>query len=1153
MAVNNYIRNKCNYNINKLSNDIYLYDFKSPILDYITDENETNATSNAIKGACYQIYCETVEYTSTSSNDNRFSFENTLTVTILEEKEETFYNLLDKIIKGSWMVLFKNVDGDIFIMNGEYPVMVSYQYVFNDEKTPNILTITFKVLQNVPTLNYRASIDVSDIWRSKPCGYNASRIESLKMIDKKRCEFDTNSFIITQKGEGALKDIEFNPLSMSFTDSFDGQEYTHTLSFSIPFDSYIYFFHYNLLEYLDNRYYALITTTNGNHIFSGFRRGLFPAYTINSSEGIINITLTSKSNDHSTISANEYTLITVEFKEYIKLFGECIDNNYTYTLLQEKNTDNYYCLNGFESEYPDYNIVESYNKFDTKFGFKLIDYSYDCLNECAINGLPSSIVFSKNVTSKTYTVSSKCDISFEYDNTLCTVDYQGTTLTVNNLSENEGTYTINVISEDGTVYKILCLVTFNVDADQTIHITAQEQKVTVNPINGITNITSVDTTLRYTPNQYGNGYVFSVPRNNSTAETVNYTITIKYNDNTTETILIIQDKLYEALIATDQQQCYDGDLYTMYKRLIGYTEDSISIEGGFVKGELLENDSISCETYDQKENIDSICYEGHLYDIVKYSLQGVTIKEQAELDGESCTDVGYDKWIINTGKTICVDGLPYYKEELWISNDNSKFYILYPIEERASTVEAPESNICNVVGDIDKTVYKWVYTNGSYCLEDTDVEGVDYNCEKTSDVTYIEGDKSTYMCYKGNKYRVIANLISTHCDGDYRVYGYQQGSLIEENCEECGYESEQTCEISKETVVSNITVYYDGKDVEYNEYAIPTVSGFVTTTVIDKKCNTHVETAFTQIEDYTITYSPSGENTTNDNRDIIATVKYNDEKIGEFSYIQRLNPNNTGGGDEPSEPDTPDEPSEPENNGRTLSFNWYKGTESVSTFRLNGTRYSATTASYTVTLDELGIDTLTNSSGSFSGSTIVILNSYPDTSNVTDMNKMFYMCSGLTSLDLSNWNVSNVIDFGEIFYSCVNLESVNLNGWNTANATEMDRMFSACSGLTSLNLNSFNTSGTTNMSYMFYQCSNLTSLDLSNFNTSKLTKISRMFEGCSSLNSLDLSGWDLTNVTSTTYVFNKCTALTSIYCYGCNQTTIDKLNSLKPSSCTLIY
>jgi hypothetical protein len=98
------------------------------------------------------------------------------------------------------------------------------------------------------------------------------------------------SYSLVEKGEGNLKTIEFNPSSFIFTDSYDGKEFSQTISFQIPFDAYIYYFHYNLLEYLNNRYYALIETTNGNYIISGFKDGLFPSYTINQ-DNIITIEL----------------------------------------------------------------------------------------------------------------------------------------------------------------------------------------------------------------------------------------------------------------------------------------------------------------------------------------------------------------------------------------------------------------------------------------------------------------------------------------------------------------------------------------------------------------------------------------------------------------------------------------------------------------------------------------------------------------------------------------------------------------------------------------------------------------------------------------------------------------------------------------------
>ncbi len=56
-------------------------------------------------------------------------------------------------------------------------------------------------------------------------------------------------------------------------------------------------------------------------------------------------------------------------------------------------------------------------------------------------------------------------------------------------------------------------------------------------------------------------------------------------------------------------------------------------------------------------------------------------------------------------------------------------------------------------------------------------------------------------------------------------------------------------------------------------------------------------------------------------------------------------------------------------------------------------------------------------------------------------------------------------------------------------------MFFNCSSLTSLNLSNFNTNNVTNMNSMFSNCSSLTSLNLSNFNTNNVTDMCRMFSG----------------------------------------------------------
>ena len=73
-----------------------------------------------------------------------------------------------------------------------------------------------------------------------------------------------------------------------------------------------------------------------------------------------------------------------------------------------------------------------------------------------------------------------------------------------------------------------------------------------------------------------------------------------------------------------------------------------------------------------------------------------------------------------------------------------------------------------------------------------------------------------------------------------------------------------------------------------------------------------------------------------------------------------------------------------------------------------------------------------------------------NTSNVTDMYDMFSGCSGLTSLDLSNFVTSNVTDMNNMFRGCSGLTSLDLSKWDTSNATDMYSMYNMFGGCTSL-------------------------------------------------------------------------------------------------------
>ena len=169
---------------------------------------------------------------------------------------------------------------------------------------------------------------------------------------------------------------------------------------------------------------------------------------------------------------------------------------------------------------------------------------------------------------------------------------------------------------------------------------------------------------------------------------------------------------------------------------------------------------------------------------------------------------------------------------------------------------------------------------------------------------------------------------------------------------------------------------------------------------------------------------------------------------------------------------------------------------------------------------------------------------YLNTEKVTDMYRMFYKCSSLTSLDVTHFNTANVTDMSYMFYKCSSLTSLDVTHFNTANVTDMSYMFSSCSSLTSLDVTHFNTANVTNMSTMFYNCSKLTSLDVTHFNTAKVTNMYSMFRKCLALTSLYLTNFNTEKVTNMSSMFSGCSKLTSLDVTNFNTEKVTNMGSM---------
>lgn len=121
-----------------------------------------------------------------------------------------------------------------------------------------------------------------------------------------------------------------------------------------------------------------------------------------------------------------------------------------------------------------------------------------------------------------------------------------------------------------------------------------------------------------------------------------------------------------------------------------------------------------------------------------------------------------------------------------------------------------------------------------------------------------------------------------------------------------------------------------------------------------------------------------------------------------------------------------------------------------------------------------------------------------DTSEVTNMNGMFYGCSNITSVPA--FNTSKVTDMASMFYNCAKLASVPL--FDTSNVVGMGSIFRGCNLLSSIPL--FNTSKVTSFGYAFVNCRTLTSIPA--LDASQVTNLGGAFDGCSELREIKMTG-----------------------------------------------
>jgi len=157
-----------------------------------------------------------------------------------------------------------------------------------------------------------------------------------------------------------------------------------------------------------------------------------------------------------------------------------------------------------------------------------------------------------------------------------------------------------------------------------------------------------------------------------------------------------------------------------------------------------------------------------------------------------------------------------------------------------------------------------------------------------------------------------------------------------------------------------------------------------------------------------------------------------------------------------------------------LDFSKYtKINDNFTTKNVENMDYMFSRSSFkTINLTGLDTSNVTNMECMFRASHLETI-SFPENfgASCTNMGSMFYQCEQLKSADLTNLNTQSATTLAGLFFQCVSLENVVFpETFDTTNVTNMFRMFALCSSLKEVDISSFTINSDTNVGGMFMSC-----------------------------------------------------------------------------------
>ena len=773
--VTEYNIDKCQYKIYRLKGTVFL--FNDDLVRQISIDRDS--TNISLQGKPLTVKCEAVEVTEESSLEGRFSFTHKVSFKVQG---------YDKKLVGYKWIGFQDASGECWLLNPMLEPTWSYKYTLDSQG--EVTTYTASLVSNFPLLHIVGTERFEEI--QNPCGYHRA-VPSNLWLNESKYTAKTNDGNILYTNNG-FKEVEFIKNSLSLTEDFDGDNITHSLSFKIPFSSYKESFHYNLLEFTDNKYACSIKKTDGTYSSCGFSYGLLPSYSISCDTDIenadtITITLTDRHDSENFFSVSSaFTQIYESSKSSEFIIKdeclECIGNGIAKFIMKTEvdalgnPTGRYYALKGYEEQLRNegYNIIGTFEE-DVQVSHSGCKGSGS--TECKLSTNLTDMTFHAKGEKRYLSIRAEGGWKIEYSGVRLSFSMKEST------DSNEHIVTIKaLVSPTSILYQETFTVTycdgkkttFNAYIKQnTCNDTLSDDivpkggaNVTLKSECCISSVTS--TTVGVLTLKTNSGYIVSIPSMEGSEErTIPITIT-RCNGETNNDLTIRQVPYYFKWVREgttcsegylcDVERMYSGETSTY---ITGHTDTTREIncvsdpaDCPYERTRWVETDETICDG----KALCSLLAEEASNDGILWTRSG-KVKINQVIDNENDAICGanekgkYGRWLQVEGY-IC-DGTVKYKKIAFFQSDTiDGTYTRTLIEDKGDVLET-NSKDCGWFEGIDNYEVRWEKV-GESCLGTT-------KCSKLVAKYFSKEDGSEYT-------------------PSINQYRYEE---IEKNSDDCGY------------------------------------------------------------------------------------------------------------------------------------------------------------------------------------------------------------------------------------------------------------------------------------------------------------------------------------------------------------------------------